>query len=136
MYIGVPNKGGTVLKEIEIVIKVQEGDMQAFEQLFELYKHKAIKTAYLMTGNRVLSEDIVQGAFVTCYLSIKDLRSPEYFKTWFFKLLTRTAWRYIKKEKSLVPVDAIVEVIEKRQRVDYHNKIEQRESMRVLYEEI
>ncbi|MHC1748915.1 MAG: RNA polymerase sigma factor [Cellulosilyticaceae bacterium] len=124
------------MNETDLIKKVKQGDMQAFEQLFELYKYKAIKTVYLMTGDKDASEDIVQEAFVTCYLSIKTLKTPEYFKTWFFKLLTRTAWRYMKKEKKLVPVEEIAEMIEKQQVGIYSDEVEQRESSRLLYQEI
>lgn len=136
MYIGAPNKGGTVLEEMQMIREVQKGNMEAFEQLFKLYRHTAIKTVYLMTRDQVMSEDIVQEAFVTCYLSIKSLRSPEYFKTWFFKLLTRTTWRYLKKEKKLVPVEEIVEMVEKQQGELYSNETNQKESDKLLYEEI
>lgn len=95
----------------ELVIKLQNGDKSAFEELFELYKTNAVKTAYLLTGNRALADDIAQEAFVQCYLKINDLKNPLQFKTWFFKILTRIAWRMNTKEKSAVPVENIFEVM-------------------------
>lgn len=137
MYIGAPNKGGRILEETDLIRSVKNGDMQAFEQLFELYKHRAVKTIYLMTGDRVVSEDIAQEAFVTCYLAIRTLKNPEYFKTWFYKILTRTTWRYMKKEKKLIPVEEIIEMVQNQQQGDFNiNEIEQKESARILYEEI
>lgn len=124
------------MEERELIRKVQEGDMRAFEQLFEQYKYKAMRTAYLITGNKYASEDIVQEAFTTCYLSIKTLKSPEYFKTWFFKLLTRIAWRYIKKEKTLIPTEEINDVIEKNQDLTAPNEIEVRQAKSEVYKEI
>lgn len=124
------------MEEIEIVERVQQGDMQAFEYLFEFYKDKAIRTVYLMTGNGVVSEDIVQEAFTTCYLSINTLKNPEYFKTWFFKLLTRIAWRYMKKENRLVPVEEIAGLLEVKREGYYTNEMEERERAKIVYEEI
>ena len=100
------------MDEIEIIQKVKSGDLQAFELLFERYKAKAIRTVYLMTGNPHTTEDIVQEAFTTCYLSLHTLKQPQYFKTWFFKLLTRIAWRTMKKERGLVPIETINELVE------------------------
>ncbi|OVE70310.1 hypothetical protein CCS79_03730 [Clostridium diolis] len=40
---------------------------------------------------------MVQKAFISCYKNVKNLRNPEHFKSWFFKMLTRIAWRYAKK---------------------------------------
>lgn len=124
------------MEEIELIRNVQEGNMQAFEQLFERYKYKAMRTAYLLTRNKYTSEDIVQEAFTTCYLSIKSLKSPGYFKTWFFKLLTRIAWRYMKKENTLIPTEEINEVIEKKQDLTIPNEIEVRETKSEIYKEV
>lgn len=100
------------MDEIQIIQKVQQGDMGAFEVLFDNYKAQAIRTVYLMTGDAYITEDIVQETFATCYLSIKSLKQPEYFKTWFFKSLTRNTWRMMKKQKSLMPIEEISELIE------------------------
>lgn len=118
------------MDEIELVKAMQQGNMKAFEELFESYKDRAIKTVYLMTGHKQMAEDIVQEAFTTCYLSIGKLKNPECFKTWFFKLLTRTAWRSIKKERSLVPTETISELIEGAK------SLESRYEYEALYEQI
>lgn len=129
-------KGGNALQEIEMIKKIQKGDMQAFEQVFERYKSKALKTVYLMTGDKVVSEDVVQEAFVKCYSSIKSLRHPEYFKTWFFKLLIRTTWQYMKKEKKILPAEGILEMVEEKCAQSYLVKLEQEAAINVLYEEM
>lgn len=134
--VGASEKGGTVLRERELVINVQKGDMEAFEQLFDLYKYKALRTVYSMTRDKDVSEDIVQEVFVSCYTSIKDLQNPEYFKTWFYRVLTRTTWRYMDKEKRMIPVEDIL----KRSEDSYENssleKLERKESSELIYQEI
>lgn len=130
------DQGGNKMEEIELVKSTQQGDMKAFEQLFKIYKDKAIRTVYLMTGHRQMAEDIVQEAFTTCYLSIRKLKHPEYFKTWFFKLLTRTAWRSIKKEKNLIPTDTIQEMIESVHLSDKMNERDSRYEYETVYEEV
>lgn len=130
------DEGGKSVDEIELVKKVQDGDMKAFEELFEKYKYQAMRTAYLITGNKDLSEDILQEAFVQCYLSIKKLKKPEEFKSWFFRTLTRIAWRQGKREKKLM---AVGERVEKTQKLESYNPIEafhQDESAKELYQNI
>jgi len=97
------------VNETEVVKKIQAGDMNAFEEIFEIYKNQAIRYAYLITNNKFTSEDIVQETFVKCYLKIKDLKNVEQFKSWLFKILTRTAWDYMKKDKAVLPVEDIFE---------------------------
>lgn len=97
------------MNEPEIIKQIQNGDMKAFEQLFNYYKNTALRTAYLITGNLYTSEDVVQETFVQCYLKINSLRSSESFKSWFYRILTRNAWNYSKKDKKITPIQDIYE---------------------------
>ncbi|WP_304509698.1 RNA polymerase sigma factor [Anaerotignum sp.] len=97
-----------------LVLELQHGDEKAFESIFELYKVKAVRTAYLLTGSKTLADDIAQEAFVQCFLKIHTLKDPCQFKTWFFKCLTRIAWKMAKKEKTAVPVENIYEMADSK----------------------
>lgn len=102
------------MSEEELVIKIQSGDMNALGELFEIYKNESFKYSYLITGSKYTSEDIVQEAFISCYNNIKSLKNPEFFKSWFFKMLTRIAWRYAKKDKKSLLVDDIFEKVDEK----------------------
>ena len=130
------NKGGAMLQERDLVVKVQSGDIQAFEQLFDLYKFKALRTVYSIVRDKDVSEDIVQEAFVLCYTSIKKLENPENFKTWFYRILTRTTWRYMKKERPFMPVDEIFKKIEYSHENSPLEELEKKESSELIYKEI
>lgn len=100
------------MSEEELVEKIQSGDMNAFEQIFEIYKNQAFRYSYLITGNIYTSEDIVQEAFIKCYTNIYDLKKSDQFKSWFFKILTRIAWKHSNKDKKAYPVDNIFDKAE------------------------
>jgi RNA polymerase sigma-70 factor (ECF subfamily) len=97
------------MNETDLIINIRNGDSDAFAKLYDLYKNKAVKTAYLITGNRASAEDVAQEAFVKCYLEIGKLQNPECFRTWFYRLLVRTAWRHAEIEKRNVPVEDVFE---------------------------
>jgi RNA polymerase sigma-70 factor (ECF subfamily) len=97
------------MKETDLVLGVQNGDSDSFAKIYDLYKNKAIRTAYLITGNRASAEDVVQEAFVKCYLEIGKLQNPESFRTWFYRLLVRTAWRSAKIAQRDIPVQDVYE---------------------------
>ena len=124
------------MDEKELVIKIQSGDMSAFEKLFQIYKNEAYRYSYLITGNKNISEDIVQEAFVACYAHIKNIKDPGKFKSWFFKILTRTAWKYLSKEKRSVPVDNIFEKADYDKNDDAMNEYMRKEQAEILREEI
>lgn len=119
-------------KTEELVLKVQRGDKDAFEALFNLYKTKAMRLAYLITNNQTLSDDITQEAFVQSYLNIKSLRNPQQFKTWFFKILTRLAWKMSTKEKKVIALDAITEPQEVDDRMNIENDFIQKEKSEAI----
>lgn len=97
------------MNEADLIIGIQNGDSDSFTKLYDLYKDKAVRTAYLITGNRTSAEDVAQEAFVKCYVEIGKLQNPECFRTWFYRLLVRTAWRYSKTEKMNIPVPDVFE---------------------------
>lgn len=120
----------------DLVVMVQKGDIDAFDELFEKYKNEAVRTAYLITGNWSICEDIAQETFITCYKSIGSLKSPKAFTAWFYHILTRIAWKY-GKIASLEITDE--DILSKADEVNVDisfEKYEQSEINRVLYSEI
>lgn len=87
------------MEEINLIKICQSGHIAAFELLLKRYEHKAMQTAFLITRQRELAEDIVQEAFIQCYNQLHTLRQPEYFRTWFYRILIRLSYKMVKKEK-------------------------------------
>ncbi len=94
--------------EEEIVVRMKQGDKQAFDMLYEKYKNEAMRTAYFIAVNKMDSEDIVQESFIKCYQHIKELKDNKRFKPWLFHILMRTAWRYCKKQSKEIPKEDII----------------------------
>lgn len=92
------------MQEAEMIKGIRQRDEAAFSQLFDAYKNKALRTATLMVGNQADGEDIVQEAFVKCYLNIDSLKKDDYFASWFYQILTRTAWEFCRKRRRETPV--------------------------------
>lgn len=122
--------------ETEIIKSMQNGDIDAFEKLFKIYKTSALRTVYFITGNIHTSEDIVQEAFIKCFYSIKDLKNVEYFKSWFYKLLIRMSWKFSKKDKKLVPVEEIYDEANQENINQAVDKFANDEESKILHEEI
>ena len=95
------------LKELCLVKEMIAGDMDAFDRLMEIYQPKALRVAYLISGNYADSEDIVQETFVACYMNRQEIRSAEAFKSWFYRTLSRKAWRICRKKKKEQPSEEI-----------------------------
>lgn len=92
------------VSDAELVRQMQQGDQQAFEMLYRRYKDDAYRVACLITGNRNDGEDLTQEAFILCAQAIGSLKDGAKFKSWLLKTLTRTAWKYCRKQKRETPV--------------------------------
>lgn len=99
------------MNEERIIEELKHGNLSALEDLYEIYSIPALKTAYLIVADKFMAEDILQETFIKCYKSINQLKDNNAFKPWFYKILTRIAYREIKKSKKLQPVENIFENI-------------------------
>ena len=81
------------MDEEKLIPRILDGDEAAFNELYTAYSLKAYRTALLITGNVQTAEDTVQETFVTCCRSLNKLKSYKAFPSYFYRVLTRTAWR-------------------------------------------
>ncbi len=94
------------MEDVEVLVRrMQAGDMDAFDQIFAMYQSRLLRTAWLISGNYADSEDIVQETFVKCYCNCGKLKNPAVFSAWLYQILTRTAWRYGRKQNRETPVE-------------------------------
>lgn len=72
---------------MQIILRAQSGDREAFAILFEQYKNLVYKTAYLMLGEPTEAEDALQEVFVQVYKSLSgfDPRKAA-FTTWLYRV--------------------------------------------------
>lgn len=93
--------------ERKMIQRMQQGEEEAFSWLFQKYQNRILRMAYLISGNYADSEDIVQETFVKCYTYRKHLKDPEKFEPWLYQIMTRTAWRLLKKNRREQPAEEI-----------------------------
>ncbi|EHI97318.1 RNA polymerase, sigma-24 subunit, ECF subfamily [Clostridium sp. DL-VIII] len=89
----------------EIVTRCKNGEREAFRELLQTVERKALATAYFLSGNRGIAEDILQETYMKCFIEINKLKEPQAFKVWFFKILVRTGWEMSKRQSILVPTE-------------------------------
>ncbi len=93
----------------ELIRRMQAGDTEAFDRIFDYYGEKLLRMAYLLTGNYADSEDIVQETLETCFFKCGDLRDCSRFTPWLYQILTRNAWRIGKRSRREEPTEELPE---------------------------
>jgi len=89
----------------DLIKRCQLSDLGSFSELYHLHRKKALGTAYLISNQKGIAEDIVQESFIECFKKIKGIKDPEAFEAWFYKILVRTGWRMVKKHNHIIPMD-------------------------------
>ncbi len=83
----------TILTDGELVVRAQQDNAWAFEQLVRRYQQKAFAIAFQMgNGDREEAKDITQQAFLNAYRSIKTFKRGASFYTWFYRILINACY--------------------------------------------
>lgn len=91
-------KEGEDVKKKELVLKAKEGDVDAFCSLYSEIKMELYRYAYYKLGNSHDAEDAVSDCVISAFEQISNLRKPEYFNAWIFKILSNKCNYYIKHQ--------------------------------------
>ena len=89
----------------EIIENMKNGDEDALCKLYSVYAQSALRSAYLITNNLHSAQDAVEDTFIQCYNNINKLKNNGAFKVWFYRILTRNACKYAKKDNKNIPVE-------------------------------
>ena len=85
--------------DINVVKKIQSGNINAFGDIVELYKDRAFSLTLKIIRNREEAEDSLQEAFIKLYNAIKNKQyeSKSKFSTYFYTIVYNTAVDYYRK---------------------------------------
>lgn len=87
------------MNEKQLILSCLKGEVEAFEEIVDMYKGKAMATALNMLGNKEDAEDVCQETFIRIYSNLDklDLQSP--FKNWFYTILSNRCLDYLRKRR-------------------------------------
>ena len=90
-----------------LIALVQRGDVRAFEQLL-LRVHKPLRSYVTRMVGESLAEDVLQEISLKIYRQVIHLREPKAFRAWMYRIATRIAFVYLKKERRQQTFDSKV----------------------------
>ena len=70
-----------------LVLRSQQGDAQAFGELYEMFSKDMYRFAWYYTGNKYSAEEAVSEAALSAFENIPSLKKAASFKPWLFKIL-------------------------------------------------
>jgi len=90
----------------ELIVKVGQGDIRAFEILVSRYQKQALRAAQRFVCDRQEAEDLAQEAFLTIFRKANQYQPKASFKTWFFTILLNLCRNAAKKKKPVYSGDS------------------------------
>src|ERR1700676_3396707 len=88
-----------MLVEFEQIQKAQAGDDAAFNQVIVAYRKRIIGSIARLIGRPEDVEDVAQEVFLRLYFSLEQLRTPEVFEPWLYRLTVNACYDYLRKSK-------------------------------------
>jgi RNA polymerase sigma-70 factor (ECF subfamily) len=88
-----------MLVEPELIEKARSGDAVAFNQIVLAYRKRILGTISRLIGRPEDVEDVGQEVFVRLYYSLDQLRAPEVFEPWLYRLTVNAAYDYLRRSK-------------------------------------
>ncbi|HEX8687785.1 MAG TPA: RNA polymerase sigma factor [Pyrinomonadaceae bacterium] len=82
-----------------LVLRAQSGDRAALDALLSSVQEPLFRYLLSLLGHAHAAEDVLQETFIRVYRKLGWLREPELFRPWAYRVATREAFRYLKRER-------------------------------------
>lgn len=97
------------MDEKQAIHRLKEGDISGLEFLVLRYQVKAVRTAYLITRDLGVAEDVVQESFLQVYRSIRGFEAARPFEPWFLRSVVNASMKAMQRSARQVEVGDEVE---------------------------
>jgi RNA polymerase sigma-70 factor (ECF subfamily) len=92
-------------KDRELVQRAQQGDRDAFRQLYERHHKRAYVVALGVLKNRQDALDVVQEAFVRVHQHLDSFQGSSGFYTWLYRIVMNLAIDQLRRRRTTRPVE-------------------------------
>ena len=90
-----------------LVLLTLAGEQKAYEELVTRYQNAVISAALSVTRNQFMAEDAAQDAFVTAWMKLNTLQSPEKYRSWVCRIAHNCALNMITRFQQYLPLETL-----------------------------
>ncbi|MBN2281423.1 MAG: RNA polymerase sigma factor [Candidatus Marinimicrobia bacterium] len=83
----------------KLIEKVKSGNVKAFRKLYDLKKDDGFQVCLALCQDRDDATEACQKGFIRIYRSIGTLKEPEYFESWFYRIMMNCSYDLIRQRK-------------------------------------
>lgn len=85
--------------DLDVVRRVQAGDVAAFDRLILRYRERVYGIVYNLTANREDAADLTQDAFIKAFQSIHRFSGQSSFFTWLYKIAVNSTLTHLRRAR-------------------------------------
>ena len=112
------------------------GDAKAFERLLRRYQKLVYNLLFQMVRSHEVAADLTQDTFLKAYKALRMFRRGASFKPWILKIATNSCLNYVRDNKQVGSLDALLEAepgMEPVSSVDVEREVELKISQQELF---
>ncbi|MFB0565886.1 MAG: RNA polymerase sigma factor [Candidatus Aminicenantaceae bacterium] len=87
------------MNEKQLISSCLEGEAEAFKEMVDRYKTKAMALAFNILGNREDAEDACQETFIRVYFNLNKFDLQGSFRNWFYTILSNRCLDLLRKRR-------------------------------------
>jgi RNA polymerase sigma-70 factor, ECF subfamily len=88
-----------MLVDFDLIERARSGDDAAFNGIVTAYRKRTFGTISRLIGRPEDVEDVAQDVFLRLYYSLDQLRTPEVFEPWLYRLTVNAAYDYLRRQR-------------------------------------
>lgn len=94
-----PERQAEADSDMDIVRRVQTGEVAAFDLLVVKYRGRVYSVIYNLTSNREDAADLTQDAFIKSFQSINRFQGQSSFFTWLYRIAVNSTLTHLRKNR-------------------------------------
>src|SRR5258708_6773608 len=88
-----------MLVDFDLILRARQGDDAAFNQIVQSYRRRILGTISRLIGRPEDVEDVGQEVFMRLYYSLDQLREPDVFEPWLYRLTVNAAYDFLRRQR-------------------------------------
>ncbi|MBN8634383.1 MAG: sigma-70 family RNA polymerase sigma factor [Anaerolineae bacterium] len=93
------------MNDLQAILRLKFGDIGGLDALVARYQVRALRTAFLITQDAALAQDVVQDAFLSAYRAIHGFQLGRPFAPWFMRIVVNGAIQTARRGQHYTALD-------------------------------
>jgi len=93
----------------KLVASAQNGDAEAFGQIYDQYIERVYRFVYFKVGRKEVAEDLTQNIFMKALENLSKYRNEGSFNAWVFAISRNTVIDYYRTKRADISLDLVKE---------------------------